>query len=127
NQFHFLIHANSTTVKTKFIGGWNRSFLSEGIRILLSTYALGINRQNARCGSLFQQNTEAKFVSKKNLLHSRTCLHYIHQNPFKAGLINNLEDWEYSSFHDYCDTKRESLVNRQLTTDLLKLNLKTFY
>ncbi len=127
NHFHFMIHTNDLSMQLKRVGGAKRNVLSEGFRFLLSHYALGINRQNGWCGSLFQQNTKSKYVSKEDLLHARTCFHYIHQNPFRSGMINNLEDWKYSSFHDYCDEKKETFVNRKLAVQLLDLNLSNFY
>ena len=35
------------------------------------------------------------------------CFHYIHQNPLMAGLVNNLEDWEFSSYPDFIGKRME--------------------
>lgn len=29
------------------------------------------------------------------------CFHYIHYNPIKHGLVTNLSDWRYSTYHRY--------------------------
>jgi putative transposase len=129
NHFHFMIHANENSVKTKLAGRnrQRRNVLSEGFRILLSSYAQAINKQNGRTGSLFQQNTKSKYVSHIDSIHANTCFHYIHQNPYRARMINKLEDWEFSSFNDYCDVKRKTFVNRELGVKLLGLELESFY
>ena len=28
-------------------------------------------------------------------------INYIHYNPVKHGLVNNIKNWQYSSFHKY--------------------------
>ena len=32
-----------------------------------------------------------------------TLLRYIHQNPLKAGIVTNVNDYEFSSWQEYCD------------------------
>jgi len=113
NHFHFLIFSNNNFSSEKF---------SEDIRIMLSSYTQGINNQENRSGSLFRQNTKAK-----NILGSRSyrpvlrCFYYIHQNPVKANLVSNLEDWEFSSFPDYAGFRNGTLCNKKLAIKLLDL------
>jgi len=127
NHFHFLIHSDERTVLTKLIGGSERNILSEGIRNILSSYSQAINKQNGTTGSLFQQNTKAKPIVKGDRNYDLVCLHYIHQNPMTARLVKRMEDWPYSSFRDYCGFRNETFCNRELTTRLLELNMKSFY
>ena len=127
NHFHFLINSDERTTQLKLIGGKERNVLSEGIRNLLQTYTKGINKQNDSTGSLFQQNTVAKPIVKGSDLYHLTCFHYIHQNPLRAKLVERMEDWEYSSFKDYCGERKESLCNKQLAIQLLELDMDTFY
>ena len=127
NHFHFLISADSRSVTTKLIGGRHRNVLSEGIRNLLQTYTKAINEQNKSTGSLFQQNTKAKCLSKGSKKYDYICMHYIHQNPIKAKLVKKMEDWEYSSFKDYCGFRNGTLCNKILAANLLDMNMKTFY
>ena len=54
-------------------------------------------------------------------------MNYIHQNPMKAGLVKRMEDWEYSSFNDYCGNRSETMCNKELASQLLDLNFDTFY
>ncbi len=45
--------------------------------------------------------------------YPQICFNYIHQNPVKAGLVKNPEDWEYSSFRDLSGLRNGNLVCRQ--------------
>jgi putative transposase len=127
NHFHFLISSDSRTIASRLIGGKERNVLSEGVRNLLQTYTKGINEQNGTTGSLFQQNTKAKCVSKGSKPYGLSCLHYIHQNPLRAGLVKRMEDWEYASFKDYCNLRNETLCNKEQATRLLDINITTFF
>ena len=64
-----------------------------------------INKQNKTSGSLFQQKAKYKLVddtaTAATINYLETCLHYIHQNPVRAGFVKNLEQWRYSSFKEY--------------------------
>lgn len=127
NHFHFLIHSDERTIATKTIRTEAKNVLSEGIRILLSSYTQAINKQNKFSGSLFQQNTKAKPIAKGSKDYDQICLHYIHQNPWKAKLVNKMEEWEYSSFLDYCGKRNGTLCNKEVAVKILGINLKTFY
>ena len=127
NHFHFLISADNRTIATKLIGDQHRNIFSEGIRNLLQTYAKAINKRNSTTGSLFQQNTKAKSVSKGSKKYDFICMHYIHQNPMKAKLVKRMEGWDYSSFKDYCGLRNGTLCNKELAAQLLDINMKSFY
>ena len=127
NHFHFLINADSRTTSTKIIADKEKNIMSEGIRMLLSSYTQAINKQNKTSGSLFQQNTKAKAIIKGSNLYDLLCFHYIHQNPMKAKLVEKMEDWAYSSFKDYCGLRRGTLCDQELAFRLLDLDKKKFY
>lgn len=124
NHFHLLISANETSIPIIKDGSFERQQFSQGIKQLLSSYTKAINKQEGRTGSLFQQKTKAIIADKHD--HAHTVFHYIHQNPFKAGLVNRMEDWPHSSFNDYLN-QRESICNIKLAKELLDLNLSRFY
>jgi len=127
NHFHLLIKSDERTIATKNVAGKEKNILSEGIRHLLSSYTQAINKQNNYTGSLFQQNTKAKPIVKGSRNYDQVCLHYIHQNPLKGKLVDKIENWEYSSFRDYCGKRNGTLCNKELAANILDLNLNTFY
>ena len=92
--------------------------ISNGFRLLQSSYAKGINKEQARIGNLFQQKTKAKFVGDE-LAYAITAFHYIHQNPSAAGLVNGSDIWEYSSLKDYAGLRNGTLCDKGLALQLL--------
>jgi len=132
NHFHFLLQINENSCISKKIGGLISTELQNGFRMLQSSYAKAINKQYNRTGSLFQQNTKFKLLNSTqadnahDATYSEVCFHYIHQNPLKAGLVNKLEDWNYSSFKEYLYDKAE-LCNKTLALQLFDMEPSRFY
>jgi putative transposase len=126
NHFHFLIHANLLSTTVIEDGSFRRQKFSQGVKQLLSSYTKAINKQERRTGSLFQQKTKAICVTE-NEHHDVTAFHYIHQNPWKAGLVKRMEDWEYSSFKDYLGLRSKTLCNLDLAKARLGINFDTLY
>jgi putative transposase len=112
NHFHFLL----TTLKQL-----KPQALNQSIGITLRSYTRAINKRFDRIGSLFQQKTKAKCIyssddwqSSDELSHALTCFHYIHQNPIKAGLVQKIGEWEFSSYRDYAGLRNGTLPNKKL-------------
>jgi putative transposase len=106
--------------------------LARKIGTVLSSYTRAINVQENRSGSLFQQKAKAIVISSNDDYHDKTdylttCFHYIHQNPMKAGLVNKMEDWEFSSFRDYAGLRDGSLINAFLAKEILEVDWENFY
>ena len=127
NHFHFLIHANGITETPLKKGMIISNPLSEGLRLMLSSYAKAINKQEGKTGNLFQQNTKFKCVSLKHTDYSYVCFNYIHQNPLRAGLVTKLENWPYSSFNEYLTPVKLKYCNKELAAELLDLRMERFY
>ena len=73
-----------------------------------------------------------------------TPLRYIHQNPLKAGIVTNVNDYEFSSWQEYCDkdgvlfplcdtqtvlnripyNELNALVNEPLSDDIVCLDIE---
>lgn len=127
NHFHFIV---STKDKSCFerstFGGKPMQELAYRTGVLLSSYSQAINKQNGTTGSLFQQKTKSKNLSfTKNYLV--TCMHYLHQNAWHAGLVNKIEEWPYSSFLDYAGLRAGTLCNKSLLMELTGYDLQNFY
>lgn len=124
NHFHFMVSTYNKFDGEKF---------STGFKILLSSYTKAINIQENRSGSLFQQNSKAKCLTAltnyKSNNYGLICFNYIHQNPVNAGIVNNMEDWEFSSFRDYSGMRNGTLCNKDFAYDLIGIpnGNKEFY
>ena len=71
-----------------------------------NSYAKSFNRQQGRKGSLFMHSFRRKSVRDSEYL--RKLIHYIHRNPIEAGLVNNPESWEFSSYRNVLFRGRNS-------------------
>lgn len=61
------------------------------------------NIKYQRVGHLFQDRFRSEPVETESYLF--TVLRYIHQNPVKAKLCENVEDYKFSSYREYTDNK----------------------
>ena len=125
-HFHFLIHASENSAEAKRIGNIDSCVLSNGFRLLQSNYAQNINRKYERSGSLFRQRTKAKPMANGDENYAFTAFHYIHQNPFIAGLVTAIEHWKFSSFPDYAGFRNGSICNRDLAFEILGIDKNNF-
>lgn len=128
NHFHLLVKSNSESVKEKSVGSLRLTELSNAIRVLQSNYTLAFNKRNYRTGSLFRPKFKSKLIDTTiDDKYLRTCFHYIHQNPLKAGLVQRMEDWKYSSFNHYKERSVSGLTNVNIGASYLDLDMEFFY
>lgn len=112
NHFHLMIQVRRAKNEPK-----RRSTLNNALAILLRSYTRALQTQEGFSGSLFQQKTKAKILNDSadyGLNHPAICVHYIHQNPLKAKLVTQLQDWEFSSFKDYAGLRNGTLCNKAI-------------
>jgi len=135
NHFHFLIYTDERVNRIIKQGGLQIDPVTNGFRKLLSGYARIYNKRNNKSGSLFRQKTKVKCLSDINILaipgkklqdYYFTCFHYIHQNPFRAGLVGKIEDWNFSSFKDYALLRNGTLCNKELASKFCSYNPSDF-
>jgi REP element-mobilizing transposase RayT len=126
NHFHFLIHTNENSARTRQVGHLNLCELSNGFRLLQSTYAQYINNRENRTGSLFRQKIKAKSLDSGDENYGWIAFNYIHLNPLKARLVEDLDYWKFSSFLDYAGVRSGTLCNKELAYELLTVDTKNF-
>jgi putative transposase len=70
------------------------------------------NRQDSLIG---KRRVWYRFTDRKirNDTHLKQSIHYIHYNPVKHGLINDVYDWRWSSLFLYINDERMELENEQ--------------
>jgi len=98
NHAHFLIY-------TKDIESMSKTMQKSNI--LYSRY---YNENENRVGHLFRN----RYISQPivNRHHLFQCLVYIHRNPVKAGIVNKLDQYHYSSYNDY--QNKSGIVDKEL-------------
>ena len=82
NHFHLLIREQEEKV-------------GETIKRIASSYVYYYNRKYGRDGHLFKERFKSEPVN--DMEYFTILLRYIHQNPVKAGVVEKVKDYEYSS------------------------------
>ena len=89
NHFHLLIREREEKV-------------GETIKRIASSYVYYYNRKYLRDGHLFKERFKSEPVN--DIEYFVTLLRYIHQNPIKAGIVEHVNEYEYSSWSEYAGT-----------------------
>ena len=85
------------------------------IKRIAGSYAYWYNWKYRRSGHLFQDRFKSEPVEDDS--YYLTVLRYIHQNPVKANLCKNVEDYPYSSVQEYLN--QPMLVDTSFTFSVL--------
>ena len=93
NHIHILIKTQTQT-QTQ-----TQTEIGDIVRRITVGYAQYHNIQNGRTGHLFQNRFRSEAI--ENDVYFLAVLRYIHQNPLKAGIVTNIEDYKWSSFNAY--------------------------
>ena len=101
NHYHLLIRTN-------------RANLSKSMQWLGTTYTTIFNLRNFQVGHLFQGRFKSILVENEAYLLQLS--YYIHRNPLRAGIVQRLIDYPWSSYPAYAYDQRCPVW---LKTDLL--------
>jgi len=96
----------------------NHETLAQIMKRISSSYVYWYNWKYKRCGHLFQERFKSEPVEDES--YFLTVVRYIHQNPLKADLIESLDEYKWSSYHEY--TKECRIVDRGLGLELISQN-----
>jgi hypothetical protein len=78
--------------------------LSKAIQWLQTAYSVYYNRRHDRKGHLFQGRYKSILVGEETYWQHLSF--YIHLNPIRAGIVKELEEYKWSSYHDYVRMKK---------------------
>ena len=84
---------------------------------IAGSYVYWCNRKYYRKGHLFQDRFKSEPIEDNS--YFLTVIRYIHQNPLKAGLAKNIDDYRFSSYNDYVDEESE-IVDFDYALSLMK-------
>ena len=71
------------------------------LKRIAGSFVFWYNWKYHRVGNLFQDRFKSEPVEDDT--YFLTVLRYIHQNPMKAYMVKDVEEYSYSSFRDYVD------------------------
>jgi len=105
NHYHFLVYLTDET-------------LSDAMKSLSLSYTKAMNQRFNRVGVLFQGRFHCIHVDQSDYLVNLS--RYIHLNPVKAGLVQQAEEWEFSSYLEYAGLRRGTLPKTELIGGLIE-------
>ncbi|MDF5720146.1 MAG: transposase [Rhizonema sp. PD37] len=105
NHYHFLVYLRDETI-------------SDAMKSLSLSYTKAINKRFNRSGVLFQGRFQSIHIAQTDYLVNLS--RYIHLNPVKAGLVQQPEEWEFSSYLEYCRLRQGTLPK----TEYVKMQIQ---
>jgi putative transposase len=107
--------------------------LEQVMRRLCGSYVYWYNLKYQRIGNLFQDRFRSEVVEDDPYLLQ--VQRYIHQNPLKAGLVKDIELYQWSSYKEYLNNARIIDINlvlnmfdddkKQSIAEFIKFNQET--
>jgi len=91
-----------------------QSNLSKFMRQINGNYAIYFNKKYKRSGHLWQGRFKSSYVTDEAYLY--TLILYIEQNPLKAKIVKNVEEYPYSSAHYFLSNEPNALLNNSWIT-----------
>lgn len=96
----------------------NKEPISAAIKRISASYVYWYNSKYGRCGHLFQERYKSEVIEDDAYL--LTALRYIHQNPVKAGIARDSQDYKWSSYNDYI--KKPTITDVGYILDIFSTN-----
>jgi putative transposase len=109
NHFHFLVR-----IRTPKVTPFQKvsPLISEKFRFFFTSYTMALNKSLDRHGNLFERPFKRKLITTDDYL--RHLIYYIHNNPIHHDLVDNIEDWPFSSYNRILSDKPSKLQKAQV-------------
>ena len=91
------------------------SAIAKFIGLISNSYTKYFNSTKNHSGRIFQGIFKSKLVEDEDYL--QTLISYINLNPLKHGIVDNIDDWPYSSHQDYLYRAKFKLVDDEYLID----------
>ena len=85
NHFHFLLTPHTVNA------------LSGLMQSIGRRYVRYVNKEYSRSGTLWEGRFKSSLIDSERYL--MTCYRYIEENPVRAGMVQSIEDYRWSSYH----------------------------
>ncbi len=118
NHFHFFMRQDSDRPIFRIFND------------VFSGYVQIYNNKYNRKGRLFLNPLQHKIIESDS--YALQLCQYIHYNPKKAGLINDLEDWKYSNYQEWIGKRtgqifcNEIMLNYNITPEMYSEMMKEY-
>ncbi len=99
NHYHFILKQNS------------EMGLNKCVQNIFNSYTKAINKRYKRSGTLFEGKFKANEIFEDSTI-LEVC-RYVRRNPLEAGLVKNLEDWQYSNYLEWIRLRNGDLCDEE--------------
>ena len=103
NHYHFLVRQEDETPAGLLL------------QRVFNSYTKAYNKQFDSSGTLFERRYQANHVLSDEYLRY-LCL-YIHSNPAKHNLVEDVDAWPYSNYRDWIGARGGTLLDRKFIGD----------
>ncbi|MDB5226469.1 MAG: Transposase [Bacteroidota bacterium] len=93
--------------------GLNRKMIFQ-FSNLFNSYTKSFNKYYGRKGALFSHHFKKKQINRD--AHFTSIVRYIHRKPIHHGFCNTIDDWYWSSYHTYLNSK-QTLLEKEKTLE----------
>jgi len=121
DKYSFVLHAYCLMdnhyhlfIKTPFAN------ISQGMHYLNTSYANWFKAKHKLIGAIFQGRYKSILVDKDS--YALVLSAYIHLNPLRAGMVENIEDYPFSSFLDYIGKRNPFIKGLDMSLILNKFS-----
>lgn len=85
------------------------------IQRLFNRYGKTYREKHSHSGTIFEGPYRVKVVTEQRyLLH---LCRYIHTNPVKHGIVNNILDWPYSNYPEWIGLRQGTLIDKEFVNE----------
>jgi len=114
-HFHFLIKvrvlSESATIKSDTYVS-KLTPIEKAFRDFFISYSKAFNKRYSRTGSLFQYKFKRKLINNESYLIR--IIPYIHGNPVRKKLCNELKEWKFSSYNSIISEKKTNIKRKEV-------------
>ena len=94
------------------------------MQYLNTAYTIYYNTKHKRTGHLFQGRFKSILVEADS--YFAELIRYIHLNPVRAGITDNVEEYPWSSYKTYLNKESGGLINKEKGQELLAMDSSTY-
>lgn len=110
NHIHLVLREDKNEISTIMKG-------------IATSYAMYFNIKYNRVGHVFQDRFRSESVGDDRYLWS--VIRYVHNNPVKAGMVKEPDQYKWSSYCDYTDPGTSDIVDSHYILEMISGNIQT--
>ncbi|MBQ9096915.1 MAG: transposase [Clostridia bacterium] len=94
--------------------------LQSVMKRIAGKYVYWFNTKYKRIGHLFQDRFKSEPVEDNK--YFLTVLRYIHQNPLKAQLAENINEYPFNSYKEYLSANNRNIIDTELVLNMIGID-----